>query len=165
MKILVLSDSHSHHSLMESAVAALKPDRIFHLGDYLRDGKQLADQYPQIPFVQVPGNCDSFRNSENLPEIRIVKLDGVSFYLTHGHLHGVKSYLSKLILDAEAAGADAVLFGHTHQAHLHQEESGMWVMNPGSCGYFHGSVGLITIFGGKIASCRVYYEEELEEML
>lgn len=165
MKILVLSDSHSHHSLMETAVEALKPDFIFHLGDYLRDGQQLHNLYPQIPLVQVPGNCDSCRNSENLPEIRQLKLDGVNFYLTHGHLHGVKMFLAKLIRDAEAAGADAVLFGHTHQAHMHQEEGGMWVMNPGACGYFRGTVGLVQTEHGRIVSCRIYGETELEEMV
>ena len=34
---------------------------------------------------------------------------------------------------ARQAGADILLFGHTHQAYAERLEDGLWVMNPGSC--------------------------------
>jgi hypothetical protein len=41
----------------------------------------------------------------------------------------------------------------------------MWVLNPGACGSFGGSVGLIETENNKIISCRVLRQEELEAMV
>ena len=81
--------------------------------------------------------------------------------MTHGHRHSVKSYLGALLKDARTAKVDAVLYGHTHLADCHQEEDGLWVMNPGSCGYFGGSAGLILADNGKIWKCLILKEEDL----
>ena len=62
----------------------------------------------------------------------------------------------------DAAGVDAVLYGHTHEALCARESDGLWVMNPGSCGYFGGSVGLMEIKDQKIASCRLLRQDDLE---
>ena len=83
--------------------------------------------------------------------------------MAHGHKHGVKSYLGALLRDARACKVDAVLFGHTHTALCRREEDGLWVLNPGSCGYFGGSAGLMEITNGKIKSCRILRQEDLEE--
>ena len=72
-----------------------------------------------------------------------------------------KSGLWALLRDARASGADAVLYGHTHVADCHQEEDGLWVLNPGSCGYFGGSAGIIETAGGGIAACRILREADL----
>ena len=56
-----------------------------------------------------------------------------------------KSYLWLL------AGADLLLFGHTHTAHLEQLEDGMWVMNPGSA---RSCYGLVTITGDEM-TCQL----------
>ena len=58
MKILVLSDSHGDLSNMERAVEQSAPRMIVHLGDLWRDGERLHSRFPDIPFHQVPGNCD-----------------------------------------------------------------------------------------------------------
>ena len=63
MKILVLSDSHGNVDNMIRAVERESPRAIFHLGDCWRDGQRLHDRFPEIPFEQVPGNCD-FRSQE-----------------------------------------------------------------------------------------------------
>ena len=81
--------------------------------------------------------------------------------MTHGHKHSVKSYLGSLLRDARIAKVDAVLYGHTHQADCHREEDGLWVLNPGSCGYFGGSAGLILAENGTIADCRILKEDDL----
>ena len=71
MKILVLSDSHGNVRNMEEAAARTAPRMIFHLGDCWRDGERLHDRFPDIPFYQVPGNCD-FRPGE--PSERLVSV-------------------------------------------------------------------------------------------
>ena len=161
MKILVLSDSHSAMSFMRRCVEAVKPDAWIHLGDHFDDGAALAEEYPGIPFYQVPGNCDRYRCPPWQPEILIERVCGVDLYMTHGHKHSVKSYLGALLRDARASKVAAVLYGHTHVADCHQESDGLWVLNPGSCGYFGGSAGLIEAENGRIVSCRLLREEDL----
>ena len=164
MKILVLSDSHSAMSFMRLCVKSVKPDAIVHLGDYYDDAESLSEQYPHIPFYQVPGNCDKYRCPPFAQEILIMPVCGVRLYMTHGHIHRVKQTLSLLMKDARAAQVQAVLYGHTHVADCHREEDGLWVLNPGSCGYYGGSAGLIEVESNKITSCRILQQEDLEVM-
>ena len=163
MKILVLSDSHSALSFMRHCIAAVKPNAIIHLGDHFDDGEAMKDEFPGTPFYQVPGNCDRYRCIPGQPEILICQVCGVNLYMTHGHRHNVKSYLGALLRDARVAKVSAVLYGHTHRADCHQEEDGLWVLNPGSCGYYGGSAGLIEVKDNKILSCRLLSEEDFSK--
>lgn len=165
MKILVLSDSHSALRFMYACMDAVKPDAVVHLGDHYDDGEALRADYPQVRFYQVPGNCDRYRCDPRLPEILIDRVLGVDLYMTHGHRHNVKLYMAALIRDARESRCAAALFGHTHVAHCHQEEDGLWVLNPGSCGYGGGSAGLMEVENGKIKTCRILRQADLEEML
>lgn len=162
MKLLVLSDSHSALSLMRFAVERMKPDGIIHLGDHYDDAEVIRDEFPHIRFWQVPGNCDRYRVSPNVPEIIRDSIGGVHFYMTHGHRHNVKLGLWKLLSDAEQAGAQCVLFGHTHEPYCNMEDEDFWVMNPGSCGYGGGTVGMVEIENEEIISCRIFDRMELE---
>lgn len=161
MKILVLSDSHSALGFMRRCVEKIKPDAIFHLGDYFDDGTVLREENPGILFYQVPGNCDRYRCDPYQPEILIPTVFGVNLYLTHGHRHGVKQGLGALLKDARASKASAVLYGHTHQADCRREPDGLWILNPGSCGYYGGSAGLMEIQNQQITSCRILREGDL----
>ena len=163
MKILVLSDSHSALSFMRSCIDAVKPDAVIHLGDYFDDGEAMAEEYPGIPMYRVPGNCDRYRCAPWQPEIIIQPIFGCMLYMTHGHRHNVKLTLGPLLRDARASGAAAALYGHTHQADCTLLEDGLWVLNPGSCGYGGGSAGLMEISDGKIKACRILRQEDLEE--
>lgn len=165
MKILVLSDSHAGRSFMRRAVQAVKPEQVIHLGDYYDDSEVLAQENPHLRFHQVPGNCDRFRCDPTLPQLLCYDIDGVRILMTHGHNHGVKSGLIRLVAQARAMQAKAALFGHTHQAVCYQEEDGLWVFNPGACGSFGGSVGLIETENHEIKSCRILRQEDLEAML
>lgn len=165
MKILVLSDSHSALSFMRRCVDSVKPDVLMHLGDYFDDGIAIKEEYPGIPMYQVPGNCDRYRYSASQPEILIPRIFGVAFYMTHGHRHNVKMYTGLLLKDARAAGAAIALYGHTHEAECFREDDGLWVMNPGSCGYYGGSAGLIEVADKKIIDCRIIRQNDLEEMI
>ena len=164
MKILVFSDSHSALRFMYSCMDAVKPDAVVHLGDHYDDGAALKEDYPGVRFYQVPGNCDRYRCAPGIPEILICRICGVSLYMTHGHKHSVKSYLGTLLRDARASKVSAVLYGHTHVPDCYQEPDGLWVLNPGSCGYFGGSAGVIQCEDGRIVSCRLLREEELSLM-
>lgn len=163
MKVLVVSDSHSGLSYMRHWAGRLSPEVILHLGDHFDDGQALGEEFPNSRLIRVPGNCDRFRCIGNEPEIIFTRLDGVGIYMTHGHRHGVKSGTAALLAAAKTAKADVVLYGHTHREACFQTEDGMWVMNPGSCGSYGGSVGLLEIRQGKIVGCKVLHQEDMEE--
>ena len=161
MKILVLSDSHAGLSFMRLAIGAVKPDAVIHLGDYYDDGDDMQEEFSHIPFHLVPGNCDRNRMYKIVAETLCYGVCSVKLFMTHGHVQGVKMGLGRLIADARKMGAQAALYGHTHRADCHQEEDGLWVLNPGSCGSYGGSVGLIEADNGKIISCRILRQEDL----
>ncbi len=162
MKILVLSDSHAMLSFMRRCISKVQPDAVIHLGDYFEDGETMKEEFPGIPFYQVPGNCDRYRCPPGQPEILVETMEGVTLYLTHGHRHQVKSYLGTLLRDARSCHADGVFYGHTHEADCHQEDDGLWVLNPGSCGYYGGSAGLVELGNGKIHTCRILREGDFD---
>ena len=163
MNILVLSDSHSALSFMRQCIETVQPDAIVHLGDYFEDAEAMEEEYSGIPMYRVPGNCDRYRCPPGQPEVLIQPVCGVELFMTHGHRHNVKMYLGQLLKDARACKVPAVLYGHTHQADCYLEEDGLWVLNPGSCGYYGGSAGLIQVSNGKIINCRILRQEDLEE--
>lgn len=165
MKILVLSDSHSSLRFMRGCMERIKPDVMIHLGDHYDDGQVMAEEFPSITVYQVPGNCDKYRCPADCPEIIQPVIGGVRFYLTHGHRHHVKLSRWGLILEARMAGAAAVLYGHTHEPDCHREDSGLWVMNPGSCGYSGGKAGIIEIERGTIEKMYLIDETDLEDRL
>lgn len=164
MKILVLSDSHAALSFMRLCIAAVKPEQVIHLGDHYDDGDAMARENPHIRFHQVPGNCDRYRCDPYLADVLSYSVGGVKFYMTHGHKHGVKSGTERLLADARKSGAQAVLYGHTHQAVCYQCEDGLWVLNPGTCGSYGGSVGIIEIHQEKITACRILRQADLETL-
>ena len=161
MKILVLSDSHSALSFMRRCIQSVKPDAIIHLGDHYDDAEVIAQEYPHIRLHQVPGNCDRGRCPVNAHEILSYFIDGVRFYMTHGHRHMVKQGLYSLLADARANQAQIVLFGHTHSAVCYREEDGLWVVNPGSCGSYSGSAAVVEIRDEKISACRIIGQTDL----
>ncbi len=163
MKILVLSDSHASLRFMRRCMEKLKPDAVIHLGDYYDDAQTLQEEYPQIPFHLVAGNCDRYRCPVGAREMLCYPVGGVRLFMTHGHNHHVKSGIGALLADARRNGAAAALYGHTHSKDVHQEPDGLWVLNPGTCGYYGGTAGIIETDGEKITACRVLGQTEVEE--
>lgn len=164
MKILVVSDSHGHLDLMRLAVQAVKPDAVVHLGDYFEDGAALAEENPSLRFHMVAGNCDLYRQVSNPVQTLCYPVCGVKLYMTHGHLHRVKYSLTELLQDARRNGAQAALYGHTHKADCHQEEDGLWVVNPGTCGYFGSTVAVINVADGQILDCSILNKNDLNNI-
>ncbi len=165
MKLLVLSDSHSSLSFMRRCVEAVRPDALVHLGDYYEDGQVLAEENPRLPIHQVPGNCDLYRCAPDVPVTLCYPVGGVMLYMTHGHKQRVKSGIGLLVEDARRHGAQAALYGHTHVADCHREPDGLWVLNPGSCGYYGGTAGIIEIEDETITACKILTQADLEEMI
>ena len=152
MRVLVLSDSHSSLRFMWDMIRRLCPDAIIHLGDHYSDAQSIAEENPDTAVLAVPGNCDMFR-AYGAPEVLCTELFGARLYMTHGHRHGVKQTLVRLIRDAREAGAQAALFGHTHSPVIAQED-GLWIINPGASGSSTATGALLEILDGKVVDCR-----------
>lgn len=164
MRILVMSDSHSTMRYMRLAMDLIKPEAVIHLGDHYDNAEALAEEYRHIPFHKLPGNCDRYRCPPNTLQIYCYCIGGVKFYMTHGHLHGVKSGLYRLTADAREMGAQAALYGHTHIADCHREGD-LWLINPGSCSSAEGSVAVIKTENNDISDCAILRLRDLEETL
>ena len=147
MKILVLSDSHGNVNNMVRAVELEQPRMVFHLGDCWRDGQRLHSWFPELPFEQVPGNCD-FRSSEDLEHLLFI--EGKRMLICHGHTYGVKQSLLSAALRAEEQNLDLFLFGHTHKPLVDMHGKTLF-LNPGSIGdYGRPTYGIVTIEGGRL---------------
>ena len=147
MKLLVLSDSHGNLGNMVRAVEAEVPRMILHLGDCWRDGERLHDLFPDIPFQQVPGNCD-FRPTE--PAQRLLFLEDKRVLMCHGHTYGVKQTLLNAGYAAEEQNLDLFLFGHTHKPLVDMRGKTLF-LNPGSIGdHFRPFYGVVTLENGRL---------------
>ena len=147
MKILVLSDSHGNLSHMEEAVLRVRPRMILHLGDCWRDGEKIHDLFPDIPFRQVPGNCD-YRPAE--PAEQLLFLEDKRVLMCHGHTYGVKQTLLNAGYAAEAQNLDLFLFVHTHKPLVDMRGKTLF-LNPGSIGdHFRPFYGVVTLENGRL---------------
>ncbi len=161
MKVLVFSDSHSSLRFMRACILAVRPDVLIHLGDYYGDGAVIAGENPDVPFYGVQGNCDRYRCTAFEPEQIMCRIGSVQCLLTHGHRYAVKSGLGALTAYARACGAQIALYGHTHIPDCHVEPDGLWLVNPGSCG-FGRTAALITLENAAVKSCRILCDADLE---
>lgn len=146
MKILVFADSHRFVQPMVDAVTAELPDQIIHLGDVEPDAEELRRLFPRVPVASVPGNCDFGSTSDVTLQFTLA---GKRFFITHGHRYGVKTGLAGLVNTGLTARADAILFGHTHEA-FSTWLDGALIANPGAVGYGARAYGVITIENGEM---------------
>lgn len=145
MKLLIASDIHGSaywcRKLMET-IEAEQPDKILLLGDLLYHGPRndLPKEYAPkevIPMLSslkerilaVRGNCEAEVDQMVLPfpcmaDYAMVEADGLTIYLTHGHLHDPAN-LPPLL------PGTVFLSGHTH-VKMDQTEGSIRCLNPGS---------------------------------
>lgn len=153
MKLLVFSDSHGCTGPMKEAIGREQPHAVIHLGDFWADVESLQEDFPDLPIVRVPGNCDQGRVRPGTPEILVRSFNEVPVYITHGHLHHVKWSLLRLKLAAQESGARVALYGHTHRSHC-QQLGQLWLVNPGACGSSSGTYAILTI-ENQTVECEV----------
>ncbi len=129
MKIAVMSDTHGNVQL---AVNVLQQnamvDRLIHLGDHYRDGVAIGGE-TRLRVDAVLGNTDL--DSEPWAEReKILELDGVRIFITHGDIYKVKQGIEHLIERAIEEDVNIVLFGHTHLP-MKQHIGNILFLNPG----------------------------------
>ena len=148
MKILVLSDSHGRPGALRQTIQKENPHAMLYLGDGLYDAEKMREEYPSLPIITVPGNCDW--GSLDEPE-RFIELGGVRILMMHGHTRGVKYGGMNAYYAAREMGADVLLYGHTHRPMVDYDGT-LYTMNPGSIRYT-GTYGVLMIESGKVADC------------
>ena len=135
-RALILSDIHGEENnlrwLLEEVWKKVGPiDAYICLGDGVRDFERaegfIRNRDAHATMYAVRGNCDFVTN---YPDRLMIHLDGLKVYMTHGHIHRVKSGLDYLYSAAREAGADIALYGHTHRANV--EYTSPWMINPGA---------------------------------
>lgn len=156
---LIISDTHGKGDLAEQVLQLTRPHLTIFCGDGLRD--LISPSFS--PLYAVRGNCDYFSVPAmgDIDEITTLDLDGLRLLITHGHRLGVKGGLGALISEAVRQGADAAIFGHTHEPlsltlspEYARERFGLeltkplYLFNPGSLGYAPHSFGRLTVKNG-----------------
>lgn len=129
VNVLVFSDSHGRVQPMLDAVERYRPDVAFHLGDVVRDAEELRRACPRLTLYQVRGNCDY--GAVDCQTEGVARLEGKTIFYLHGHTRQVKSGIDLAVAAARTAGADILLFGHTHRS-LCQRYGEVLAVNPGA---------------------------------
>ncbi|WP_287154786.1 metallophosphoesterase [Candidatus Solincola tengchongensis] len=130
-RVVAISDTHIpkvKEDLPPSLVEALQgADLIVHAGDLV--DISVLDRLRELgTVVAVAGNMDYPSVRAVLPEARVVEVEGKRIGVTHGS--GPPLGIERRVL-SRFAGVDAVVFGHTHSAHL-EERKGVLLVNPGT---------------------------------
>lgn len=176
MRAVIISDTHGALQRSELALRQLEPfDLLIHTGDHWTDGRWLANLF-SVPLKAVAGNCDG---SDHPPRLSF-EWSGLRFYLSHGHLQGVRQSINPLVAEAQQHHANLVIYGHTHCSHMESVGS-LTVFNPGSVGEPRGSLvlpyydqptigaidiedravlKLISIYDGQILKETVVYNQD-----
>ena len=131
---------------MLDAIAKESPEYILHLGDNERDCAAIEAMYPEIPLRSVKGNCDRGYPGLDIDEFVLCEK---RFFMTHGHIHGVKMGRVSIKQAAQSKNADILLFGHTHIPHQSVVEN-MMIINPGSIGAGTKTYAVLEIKNGEI---------------
>ena len=128
--IIVISDTHGRRPDSEVLWEAFdNADYIFHLGDGANEIRKLKSIY-RDKLIYVYGNCDCI-----LSELeKTIDIEGVKFFLTHGHKYKVKTNDIFLQLRGEELGVDCCMYGHTHIPQI-SEFGKLKLINPGSLTY------------------------------
>ncbi|HIS01046.1 MAG TPA: metallophosphoesterase [Candidatus Excrementavichristensenella intestinipullorum] len=128
IRLALVSDSHGRGDTLKAAAGGMEGcEGLCHLGDLVPDGQRMS-QMLGLPLYGVRGNCDGW---ENAPEEMVLNVAGHKLLLCHGHRYGVKESLTRLYLRGQEAGADIVLYGHTHQPRV-DRNGPMMLINPGA---------------------------------
>lgn len=133
MKIVVLSDTHipkRAKNLPSRLVKELKTaDGIIHAGDW-QSLEMVHQLQSYAPVNGVYGNTDGNDIKTIFPEKNILKLNGYTIGIVHGH--GPRKTTERRAAESfSEEKPDIVIFGHSHIPFL-RYVNGMLLFNPGS---------------------------------
>lgn len=149
---VILSDTHQNVRAIDKILPIMQENNyVFHLGDYEKDvylyRKELSNK-----IISVKGNCDGGGDD------KIVEIEGVKIFLTHGDRYNVKSSLFNLLLKAKEVEANVVFYGHTHVS-SYETIDGITFINPGSMTAFGEKSYCYAVFhNGKVTAKIVNFE-------
>lgn len=145
MKLMILSDIHGSSFYLKKAMDIYQKetcDKMILLGDVLYHGPRNDLPFGHAPkeviallnpmkedIVAVKGNCEAEVDQMVLDfdvesDYKILELDGLKLFLTHGHHHNTNN------LNTNEA-FDVLLHGHTHIPAFEKKENYIYI-NPGS---------------------------------
>jgi uncharacterized protein len=128
MKIGLISDTHG--ALRPEVFHALRGvDLILHAGD-VGPPHILTELEAIAPVHAVFGNTDGFDLLPRVQEVVTLELEGHRIVMLHGHQLGSPTPER---LQASNAGADVIVYGHTHRQQV-DTVAGCLVVNPGAAG-------------------------------
>ena len=136
VRLAVFADTHGNRRYMQEVLGNHGPfNMIVHLGDGVREGRELADQQG-LPFIGVRGNEDY---GATAPLENNISIHGFKIFMMHGHQMDINPYqdgqtwkrhYAEMACRAARNGSDIFLFGHTHKPVLKSQE-GILLCNPG----------------------------------
>ena len=161
MRLVVVSDSHGDRAILEQLQAHYQGQTVtfLHCGD---SELQATDPlFKQMLVVQ--GNMDW---PDQFPEQVTPQINELSVFMTHGHRYGVNFDLTQLLLAGQAAAANLILYGHTHQLACESHQD-VLLLNPGSIaqprGQFQSLGGTYAVIDVTDTHYQVqYYNRQFE---
>lgn len=130
MQIMILSDSHSMKKNDLIKIISRHPaDCYIHCGDVFMPYTDIEIGH----FYIVKGNNDR----PPIPENLTLEIDGLNFFIVHGHLYHVDAGIQGLASYAKEHHIDVVCFGHTHRPTCQIQDDIIYI-NPGSVTYPRG---------------------------
>lgn len=173
MKLLFASDIHGSSVYAKKVIdkfEEMQADQLILLGDLMYHGprnplpegyhpskvSELLNQYKH-KIIAVRGNCDSevdqmLLEFPMLSDYTILYVDGIRFFVTHGHLYN-EDNIPKLGVN------DVLIYGHVHVP-IAKKVNGIYVLNPSSTslpkegtnsfGFYDNGTYSIIDFNGEI---------------
>lgn len=158
-RVLALSDTHGHYSVVEAIVRDFGPecDALAFAGDGMWDIVQYLERAyesdrlasalpPVLAFVSGNGDGEEYRVglpeggdvaktcpgfAFSVPDRLILSAAGFRLFLAHGHRHSVDVSPEILVNVAHSLDCDIAVFGHTHMP-FQETYSRVLALNPGS---------------------------------
>lgn len=131
MKILIISDTHGKDRTLEQLLKEIENlDCLIHLGD-VEGSEEYIRQIAPCPVEMVAGNNDFF---SDLPFEKVIELENIRIFITHGHYYGVGRGVTELEKIAREKGCEVAMYGHMHLPFLEKKDD-MIILSPGSLSY------------------------------
>ena len=132
-------------------------DVLLHTGDF--EGSEIV--YRELcgtPFYYIAGNNDFFTEA---PYERVIELESLRIYMTHGHLYNVFETNDGILQEAARRHAQIAVYGHSHYP-VAEVRRGILLLNPGSLAWprqegRRPSYIVLELHGGKIESFEIRY--------